>query len=404
MATSNVPKSGRESRGGWTRDGRRPGIYWRKNTSGSRSWGYYDRQLGRVSSIAGGRQQAIDAYEQAGQRKSRGMPAPDTRVRFQDLAEDVREVKRRRTRPSSFAAFEYALDKVILPEIGHLKPSQLSPDRVARLIRDLEDGKLTGTPLAPATIRRYLTVLSALIKLALRRGLTHLNPLAILGTDERPTGGGVRDHSEWSPADIDALIAGAERVARRPEARYDYSPLIRVLITLGLRVSEALALQVRDVDLLAGVLRIEHSLGRDGQLGQPKTRAGTREIPLAPGMVDLFARLIIDSADESDFVFSTTGQAPIAYWNFRRRGFVPALKEAGLAHRGITIHDLRSAAISLYAARGLTVVETAAVMGQSDPLVTWRHYLKLFDRSDVAARVRAAQESLLTTERGEDDL
>jgi hypothetical protein len=33
-------------------------------------------------------------------------------------------------------------------------------------------------------------------------------------------------------------------------------------------------------------------------------------------------------------------------------------------------------------------------MGQADPLVTWKHYLKLFDRSKVNERIRAAQESI----------
>jgi integrase len=80
--------------------------------------------------------------------------------------------------------------------------------------------------------------------------------------------------------------------------------------------------------------------------------------------------------------------------NFRDRGFVQALEEAGLAEKGITIHGLRSAAISLYAARGLSMLETATIMGQADPGVTWKHYARLFDRSDVEARVRAAQASL----------
>ena len=75
-------------------------------------------------------------------------------------------------------------------------------------------------------------------------------------------------------------------------------------------------------------------------------------------------------------------------------GFVPALAKAGLAGKGITIHGLRSAAISLYAARGLSMLETATIMGQADPGVTWKHYARLFDRSDVEARVRAAQASL----------
>lgn len=112
--------------------------------------------------------------------------------------------------------------------------------------------------------------------------------------------------------------------------------------------------------------------------------------------MDLLVRLKPEDAGDDEFVFATkTHRArPVSYWNFRKRGFERALDSAGLADRGITIHGLRSAAISLYAARGLTMVEVADLMGQADPNVTWKHYAKLFDPSDVAARVRAAQASL----------
>jgi len=94
-------------------------------------------------------------------------------------------------------------------------------------------------------------------------------------------------------------------------------------------------------------------------------------------------------------VFSSdAGGRPIQYWNFRDRGWVPALKDAGLAGKGITIHDLPSAAISLYVASGLSLVEVAAIVGHSDATVTAKHYARLFDRSDVAARVRAAQAAI----------
>jgi hypothetical protein len=65
-----------------------------------------------------------------------------------------------------------------------------------------------------------------------------------------------------------------------------------------------------------------------------------------------------------------TGGRPIQYWNFRDRGWVPALEAAGLAGKGITIHDLRSAGISLYAANGRSLVEVAAIVGHSDATVT----------------------------------
>jgi hypothetical protein len=72
-------------------------------------------------------------------------------------------------------------------------------------------------------------------------------------------------------------------------------------------------------------------------------------------------------------------------------------RSPGLAGQGITIHGLRSAAISLYAARDLTVVEVADLVGHADGGATLlKHYARLFDRSDVEARARAAQASLDT--------
>jgi hypothetical protein len=40
------------------------------------------------------------------------------------------------------------------------------------------------------------------------------------------------------------------------------------------------------------------------------------------------------------------------------------------------------------------MLETATVMGQKDPQVTWKHYARLFDRTKVNERIRQAQESI----------
>jgi len=40
------------------------------------------------------------------------------------------------------------------------------------------------------------------------------------------------------------------------------------------------------------------------------------------------------------------------------------------------------------------MLETATIIGKADPGVTWKHYARLFDRSDVNIRVRAAQASI----------
>ena len=93
-----------------------------------------------------------------------------------------------------------------------------------------------------------------------------------------------------------------------------------------------------------------------------------------------------------------TGREVVAARGRIANGLSRALEGAELDGHRITIHDLRSAAVSLYAAPGLTMLEVAEVMGQSDPHVTWKHYARLFDRSNVAGRIREAQASLESTD------
>jgi integrase len=205
----------------------------------------------------------------------------DGDVTIRNLADEIRAVEKRNLRSSSFAILERALDKVLLPEIGDLRPVDAGPDRVARLIRDLEDQGY-----GPATIRRYLSPLGLILRLAMRRGLISTSPLTLLSVEERATGGGVRDHYIWTAQEIADLIGAADEVGHRREAQYDYAPLIQLLALTGLRVSEALALQWANVDLAAGELHVRASLSREGELMPPKTRAGVRTVPLSQGLVD----------------------------------------------------------------------------------------------------------------------
>jgi integrase len=305
----------------WRKDGKSRGIYWRPRKTGGKEFGFFNPRIGRREGGCRTRQEALDRQAKARLDKSAGLPTPDTRTTISDLLEEVRATKERRLRPSSFAAFQHAADKIIGPEVGHLRPTQCGPDRVARLIRELE-----GRGLAAASIKRYLTPLHEVFKLAVRRGLVSVNPLQLLSDDEKPQAGPRRKPFEWSAATISKLIAASEELGRRPEARYSYGPLIHLLALTGLRVGEALASRWGDVDLLEGVLTVRHTLGRDGSLGPPKTAAGEREVPLSPGLVDLLVRLKPEEASDDDFVFAGQGSKPLSYHNFRTRGFQKALE------------------------------------------------------------------------------
>jgi integrase len=61
-----------------------------------------------------------------------------------------------------------------------------------------------------------------------------------------------------------------------------YRPVITTLAWTGLRVSEALALQWRDIDFETKEIRVRRQLDSNGMTKPPKTRAGLRTLPLLP--------------------------------------------------------------------------------------------------------------------------
>jgi hypothetical protein len=86
-------------------------------------------------------------------------PDPDSASRRGGAREQTPQARR-----LEFRRARVRTGQNLLPELGHLKPGACGPERIARLIRDLEERGL-----APASIRRYLSPLAAIFKLARRR-------------------------------------------------------------------------------------------------------------------------------------------------------------------------------------------------------------------------------------------
>ena len=107
-------------------------------------------------------------------RVSRGEKVAPANIRFGLMAEEWLSSKRK-LRTRSRANYRQALDLYLLPRFKNLKLGQVTPDRVAALVRELEaDGK------SGASILNVLKPLNGTFKLAARRGMTTQNPVALL--------------------------------------------------------------------------------------------------------------------------------------------------------------------------------------------------------------------------------
>jgi len=126
----------------------------------------------------------------------------------------------------------------------------------------------------------------------------------------------------------------------RPHARYNcaevYPVLFRVLYGCGLRISEALDLRIRDVDLNIGALTV-----RNGKFNK------SRLVAMSPSLIDACTKLmgkIHLGADDDDFFFKNRDGSRRSKLTVGKR-FREILWASGIPYRGKGIgprlHDVR---------------------------------------------------------------
>jgi integrase len=157
-----------------------------------------------------------------------------------------------------------------------------------------------------------------------------------------------------------------------------------------LRLGELLGLQWHDIQFDRHELLVRRQWTRYSEYTEPKTPQAVRRIPLSGDVVAMLAahRLAVDESQPEDPVFASRTGTPLSHRNVQRRGFTPAAKAAGLDD--VTFHDLRHAFASRMIARGLPSTVLCRIMGHTNPGITERVYVHLFDKIRTDDAVRAA--------------
>lgn len=256
---------------------RHRGVSYRKRKDGSKT--YYVYHDGRYHLSSGAEKDALGLQGELRAKSARGeKTVSPSKLAFSEIAEKYYESKQSRLRTSTRKEYRSTIDRILIPKFGTRKIGGLTVDDVAGLIRDLEARKLK-----PSTIQAYLIPMHGVMAYAVRKGFIVFNPCDQLSEDDRPHPRAAEQEPEhvWSDEEMKALVAAAEDMARQPEARYDYSPLLRTALATGLRQSELLGLQWKDIDLSEKgerVLHVRRQYTRQGEYTLPKTKAGIRRV------------------------------------------------------------------------------------------------------------------------------
>jgi len=119
----------------------------------------------------------------------------------------------------------------------------------------------------------------------------------------------------FSAAEISTIVSKAEG---------QYQVLYALLAGTGLRIEEAFALQVEDIE--QSVIRVRHSMW-NGKQYSPKTAAGLREMDIHHSLAELLHNHL--TGRSTGFIFRSAVGTPLARSNVLRRSLHKILGEMG---------------------------------------------------------------------------
>ena len=248
--------------------------------------------------------------------------------------------------------------------------------RARQLALSEKERKRLVRPLSNSSINKTIRLLAVILEQAVEYDYLDRNPARgrkRLLKEDKPS------RTYLQPDQVAALLSAAGELdadARESDTGRR-RPLLATLTLAGLRISEALDLRWRDVNLNARRLRIAAS----------KTEAGVREVDVTPALQALLAEYRARSpyAKPGDFVFPTSEGKRDNPSNVRNRFLDSATKLANTDLRAtgrepipdVTPHSLRRTFISLLLAAGADVPYVMAQAGHNDPKMTLGLYAKV---------------------------
>ena len=228
-------------------------------------------------------------------------------------------------------------------------------------------------PLSDETVKRIMAPLRACLRTAVEDGLIRSNPAREVKLPKR-----VGVESE-EPGDVKAMSTEqlSTVLALLPDR---WRPLFWLLGATGLRISEAIALQWRHIQLDGSEphVKVRRALVK-GHMGPPKSAHGRRDVPLDHELVRALRehRKTSEWPNDDDLVFTAGNGAAIMPNNLSRRVLKPVAQEADVAWIGF--HTFRHTCATMLFGQGRNAVQVQHWLGHHSPEFTLSTYVHLLD-------------------------
>ena len=270
-----------------------------------------------------------------------GIPVLRDEIVFEQMLPRWKTVMEPRTTENTLRGYVSIAERVLLPHFRGLRLDKIGRNEIENMLAARRE---LGAK--PATLNRYLSVLSTIFSLAVDLGLARESVVRSVPRAREK----LLPPRYLSREDEARLLAALPGWLRTP---------VLVALDTGLRAGEIGALKRRDVDLRRRVVTVRESKNRE-----PREVGMTQRLQKALGV---HMKSLPSGEDQ---VFRTPSGVPFARQGYRS-SYEKAVRRAGI--EPFRFHDLRHACGVRLAEAGATPAEIAAFLGHKTLDMTLRY-------------------------------
>lgn len=293
---------------------------------------------------------------------------------FRDLANLWLESYRLTVKPQTYSGTVSRLNCHILPILGDMKLSKISVSDIQVLINDLS--------LHYMNYKAVRSIIQKIFQYGILLGVASSNPAReIILPRQRPKENAKVKFIE--PEDLKAFLDNIEKRQHRRYGLYFEYVLYHVLLSTGIRIGEACALEWADVDLKNGTITINKTFNKGLKLiSTTKTKSGNRTISIDRKTINLLRlyqvrqrQLFLEAGARVPSVVFATPTREYFDLAIRQNALNTRCKEAEIPR--FTFHAFRHTHASLLLNAGISYKELQYRLGHSNIAITLDVYSHL---------------------------
>jgi integrase len=277
---------------------------------------------------------------------------PQSGVTLEEFVKEWRASVAVNLKDSTTRTAESHLRAHILPKLGRLTLSEINTKAVQSFVAHLSNGR------SRKTVENVLLTLSSILRTA--KTWDYVCGHFSLADITLPRETVKREQRSFTDEEVGKILAAA------PEP---FSTILALTSILGLRIGEALALRVNDIDFARKIVRVRQTVdAATRKIQSVKSTASSADVPM-PSQLEARLRAHLQSREtRSELLFVNREGRPFSANKLREKQLHPLLVKLGIPRGGF--HSLRHGAASSLLADGATPAVVQKQLRHSDARIT----------------------------------